>query len=202
MSVREVLLRYVSHCHLFGEACAEETECCGGHGTKVSRLSKAYGCDGTSHVVLFREAPMRVADTILKACVVQPVQSVGRQELLPLIRFSDALVAVSHTTSPHKVNRGNRGVCMTRSMLIVAQPLYFAAQQSIYLARGARHVAMMSAVWMWSLLLTIMNEISFDVLSPLNWPKLNWHSANLPVHVLTAVSAGAPFLFSLERLAL
>lgn len=145
---------------------------------------------------------MRLADDILKACLVHPVRSEGKQQLLPLMRFADAQVGIGHITSSHKVYRGNRGVCMTRSMLILAQPLYFAAQQSIYLARGARHVAMMSAVWMWSLLLTIMNEISFDVLSPLNWPKLNWHSANLVVHVLTAVSAGAPFLFSLERLAL
>lgn len=193
-----------------GEDCAEETECCGGHGTKVSRLSKAYGCDRKADIVLPRGAPTRLADDILQAYLVHPVQSEGRAELLRPTLFCPVLNEVSRISVSRKFYRGNRGVCVTIMPLIADQPLYFAQRPSIYSAHGAKHAAMsivMSAVLMWLMLFTIMNEISLYVLSrlnwpTLNWPELNWHSANLPVLLLTVVSAGATFLFSLERLAL
>lgn len=193
-----------------GKNCAEETECCGGHGTKVSRLSKAFGCAGTASVVPPRKASTRLADDILQAYLVHPVRSEGKAKLLPTTHFFRKQAPARDLAVSWKFFRGNRGVCMTMLALIAEWPLYFARRQSMYRAHGAKQAAIalvMSAVLVWRMLRTIMNEISFEVLSlvnwsKLNWPHMNWHFANLPGLVLSVASAGVYFLFSLERLAL
>jgi hypothetical protein len=189
--------------------------CCGGHWTKVSRLSKAYRCNGTAGMTLPSAAPTRLAN---KSAQPYPASSAVADQ-------GSAQHSVNlHRSARHSQptsdlhNNTDHGVCMAATRIdspmgvasVNGSPLSFPWRKSISLRdrhahakvqlhNGATRCAQAKAVKTASMVERLsmsgpiggwMNGVNVDVIS-----KLNWHFGFHSVVLRRVVSFGVPFLF-------
>lgn len=153
-------------------SCRSDAGCCGVHWTKVSRLSKAYRCDGTAGLALPSDAPARLANDIFLR---NPVHSAQTGECFPLSRvsFASPIGHDQNNISPTcREMSDDHGVCMT-------MPLMKPSDNAIRCCFSA--LATLRVITRW-LRVHVMSE-------------LNWHFGYLLALWSKVVATGVPFLF-------